>query len=269
MMNNQAAQSFPTIVSGFGYSPIGPALWKLDPVSRLEYRDLSLQEASEKRLIGRHYRAAGETLSISGLIRPNAVFEFLFLLAGHVTLMDAGKEGLILNAFDSATRYGRGKETHLSCSHDAEFILLYSTDHQQSILGDGSSESWLVRRENEDAYVTGDGPRAYFKYRDLGVSEATSRRIHIHVVRATAPSNKGGTGWHSHSMGQLFYVLRGSADVVVEFRPAVRMQSGDAMCVAPRMRHDVPSFSRDYLVLEMCIPADYDTVASDTAQDEA
>jgi hypothetical protein len=29
------------------------------------------------------------------------------------------------------------------------------------------------------------------------------------------------------------------------------------------MRHNVTSFSGDYLVLEMCIPAEYDTVGVD------
>ena len=61
-------------------------------------------------------------------------------------------------------------------------------------------------------------------------------------------------------MGQIFYILRGWSELVVEDAAAFRMTPGDAMCLAPGMRHNVPGFSSDYLLLEMCVPADYDTI---------
>jgi mannose-6-phosphate isomerase-like protein (cupin superfamily) len=135
---------------------------------------------------------------------------------------------------------------------------LKSTPQGSTQLSQGDGR-WSITADGEDAYVQGEGPRAYFRYRDLGVAEATGRRIHIHLVRSTKAIS-GGTGWHSHSMGQLFYVLRGWADLAVERQPWVKMVAGDAMCIAKGMKHNVPGFSEDYLVLEMCIPADYDTV---------
>jgi hypothetical protein len=32
------------------------------------------------------------------------------------------------------------------------------------------------------------------------------------------------------------------------------------MCISAGTRHNVPAFSSDYAIIELCIPADYDTV---------
>jgi quercetin dioxygenase-like cupin family protein len=86
--------------------------------------------------------------------------------------------------------------------------------------------------------------------------------MHIHIVRATQP---GRTGWHYHTMAQWFMVLRGTAKIGVQGHPTQPLHAGDAMCVGygQDMRHNVVDFSSDYLVLEMCIPARYETVAVD------
>ena len=46
----------------------------------------------------------------------------------------------------------------------------------------------------------------------------------------------GGTGWHVHSMSQLFFVFKGWVDIGVEGQGWTRMVAGDAMCIASDMR---------------------------------
>lgn len=257
-MNAVSAKGYPTIVTRFGYSPLAPAIWRPDAVTGLQYRDLSLAQASGDAFSGRHLRTGGFSKSTSALSSPQSTFIFLFVLAGRVRLETHGQPPVVLGALDSAVRHGPGGEVNLEFSHDAEIVELKSTESGAALFGTGQG-SWVISHEAESSYHQGEGPRAYFRYRDLGIAEATARRIHIHVVRSTKALD-GGTGWHSHSMGQLFYVLRGWADLAVDRQPAVRMSTGDAMCISERMKHNVPAFSADYLVLEMCIPADYDTV---------
>jgi hypothetical protein len=252
------SSTYPTIVSRFGYSPLDPAIWRTDPQSGLQYRDLGLRGASELAFAGMHFRAAGQVQRVP-LVKAGAQFAFLFVLAGRVALIGEGAP-VELKPLDAATRYGGGGDVLLELSHEAELLVFASTGEGLPAFGEGGGGQWSVCREAEDTYVAGEGPRSFFRYRNLGVDKVTGRRIHIHVVRATGAPDPGGTGNHSHSMGQLFYVLRGWADLVVKHRPAVRMWAGDAMCLAARMDHDVPDYSPDYLVLEMCIPADYDTV---------
>lgn len=249
--------SFPTIVTRYGFSPIAPALWREDAATGLKFRDLSLDQASEGVFIGRHLRAGGKAIATDALIAPDCAFAFLFVFAGRVTMTEQGGEPVVLNALDTVTRHGAGKPVTFQFSQDAEIIEMRAAGDDIGAFGTGDG-SWVVTRESEDNYVQGDGPRAYFLYRDLGVAGATGRRIHIHLVRSTK-AVAGGTGWHAHSMGQLFYVLRGWADLEVERQQFVRMVTGDAMCISKGMKHNVPAFSDDYLVLEMCIPADYDT----------
>jgi len=116
----------------------------------------------------------------------------------------------------------------------------------------------------------GAGPRAFFKYRDLGMREATAGRIHTHVVRATGEPGEG-TDWHYHSMAQWFMIVGGTSDIRVEDKPRQTLIVGDTMCIGagPRMRHNVAPFSGDYAVLEMCVPAEYETVAVDPPEGAA
>jgi hypothetical protein len=260
-LTTNSAVPLPSIIGDFGYSPLAPAIWQLDPNTALQYRNLSLDRASADALRGVHWRSAGVATETGALADPDSVFSFMFVLAGKVSFKERGGDAVTLNPFDSASRFGSGVDTTWNLSHGTELIEITAQASGAAVLGFERSTpgAWRVSREDEASYLTGDGPRRFFRYRDLGVAQASGRRIHVHVVRATQ-AIEGGTGWHSHSMGQLFYVLRGWADLAVEHRPWVRMSQGDAMCVAPRMSHNVPGFSVDYLVLEMCIPADYDTV---------
>jgi quercetin dioxygenase-like cupin family protein len=86
----------------------------------------------------------------------------------------------------------------------------------------------------------------------------------MHVVQATGQPGEG-TGWHYHSMAQWFMILRGRSDIRVETRPRQPLNVGDTMCIGagPQMRHNVAPYSGDYSVLEMCIPAEYETTAVD------
>lgn len=262
-MSQLANADLPTIVRAFGYSPLAPAIWRTDPATGLDHRDLGLDSASEHALRGWHVRTGGRAGSTGALIPPDSPFAFLFVLQGRVTLLESAGVLATMGPMDSAVRHGGGSPLTVEFSHDAEMLMLRATAEQSELFGACRAGEWHVSHEDESSYIGGDGPRRFFRYRDLGVAKATARRIHIHIVRSTARAEPRGTGWHSHSMGQLFYVLRGWADLLIEARPSVRMNVGDAMCLAARMKHDVPDYSQDYLVLEMCIPADYDTIDAD------
>lgn len=259
-MSSPTASDFPTLVEGFGYGPLAPAIWHVDPDSRLERRDLGLRSASDGVLVAEHLRTDDQARDISSLVPADSPFAFIFVIDGEVTIEEDGVEPVRLQRYSAATRHGRGRPGRLRFAPGAEIFAIVAPESAATELGvnGNASPAWVVTHERPEAYILGEGPRAYFKYRDLGVSAATGRRIHIHLVEATR-SMAGGTGWHHHTMGQIFFVLRGWADLAVRDRPWVRMGPKDAMCLAAGMDHDVPAFSADYLVLEMCVPSDYDT----------
>lgn len=251
---------YPTIVKDFSYSPIDPAIWQVEDRTGLEFRDLALDASTHGKLVARHWRNGGAEQTVD-LVDAASPFAFLFVLEGVVIAEGLGGEAVALARFGSATRYGRGGVTSLRLAPGAELFQIAAADDADDILGTSGivASGWTLSHDSQDAYLTGQGPRKFFKYRDLGTAEATGRRIHIHVV-AVAGEAPGGTGWHWHTMGQIFYVLSGGAQLSLQRRPWVNMRAGDAMSICAGLGHDVPAFTSDYAVLEMCVPADYDTI---------
>ena len=103
------------------------------------------------------------------------------------------------------------------------------------------------------------GMRPYFKYRDLGIVEATKGNVLVHVIRATEPSSDPG-GYHTHDLEfQMNYVLRGWTRVEFEDVGEVRFEAGDSWCQPSDIKHEVLEFSEDFEVIEICMPADFPT----------
>lgn len=233
----------------------------------IEQRDLGLGKASDGAMQGRQLRAAQAEAELAGPLREDGShFHLLYVIEGRVELAAPDGSRIVLNAGDCAHQPSLAERHRVTMAAGTQLLAL-AVPAKPSVDGkpfelepEGIAAQPVINREAPEAYVKGDGPRAYFLYRDLGAAAATDRRVHIHILKATTPSMPGGTGVHRHSMCQLFYVFRGWADLEAEGEPTVRMQGGDAMCISAGTRHNVPAFSADYAILEVCIPADYDTV---------
>jgi quercetin dioxygenase-like cupin family protein len=230
------------------------------------YRDLGLQDASDGALGVQRIRV-GDPSAVGGWRDLGVDFDFLYVLAGSVTVRSDGADDLELGVGGGAL-HPRGYHYRLtdpSPDFDAVHVTAPASFHLSGDDGSGAGdETPVYTHDTADSYVTGQGPRAYFRYRDLGTRGPTEGRIHFHVVNATEPG-EAGTGWHYHSMAQWFMVIGGSAVIRVEDRPRYPIAWGDAMCVGmgPKMRHNVTDFTGDYKVLELCLPADYETIAVD------
>jgi len=113
----------------------------------------------------------------------------------------------------------------------------------------------------KDAAFETEGLRAYRAYRDLGIAAATGGAVRAHVIRTTRPAPPGGSGLHYHDLDfQMVYVLKGWTRVRFEGAGEFRFEAGDCWLQPPRIRHHVLDFSDDYEVLEITLPADYETV---------
>ena len=105
------------------------------------------------------------------------------------------------------------------------------------------------------------GLRVYREYRDLGISAATDGRIHVQIVRTTKPCPPEGSGLHYHDLEfQMVFVLKGRTTVRFEGQGELSFEAGDSWIQPPRIRHHVLYYSDDYEVLEITMPAEYETV---------
>ena len=106
-----------------------------------------------------------------------------------------------------------------------------------------------------------EGLRAYFAYRDLGMADASGGRLRAHVIRATGPCEGPGDE-HYHTLDfQFVYVIQGWSRIWYEDIGEVRVETGDCFHQRPGVRHRVLDYSDDYTVLEVTLPADFDTTS--------
>jgi len=121
--------------------------------------------------------------------------------------------------------------------------------------------TFIVNRAKDNPFVSG-GLRVYREYRDLGMAAATNGRVHAHIIRTTAPCPEGGSGAHYHDLEfQMVFVLAGRSRVWFEGEGEVEFEKGDCWIQPPSIRHNVLYYSDDYELLEITLPADYETVA--------
>jgi hypothetical protein len=107
-----------------------------------------------------------------------------------------------------------------------------------------------------------DGLRAYAKYRDLGIADATSGLARAHVIRFAGPCNPAEVSkLHFHAVDfQMVYVLKGWVKTYMEGQGETLMQEGSAWTQPPKVKHMILDYSDDAEVLEIILPADFKTV---------
>ena len=116
---------------------------------------------------------------------------------------------------------------------------------------------------HRDEDFKADGLRAYAKYRDLGIADASGGLARAHVIRLQGPCDPEIVSkLHFHDVEfQMVYVLRGWMESEFEGEGKVRMNAGSCWIQPPRIPHRVLDYSDDCEVLEIILPADFETIA--------
>ncbi len=106
------------------------------------------------------------------------------------------------------------------------------------------------------------GLRSYAEYRDLGVAPATQGMVQAHVIRMIPPCDPAVVSKeHYHDVEfQLIYVLKGWMKGEYEGAGVVTMEQGSCWIQPPRIRHTVLDYSDDCELLEIIMPAEFETV---------
>jgi quercetin dioxygenase-like cupin family protein len=106
------------------------------------------------------------------------------------------------------------------------------------------------------------GLRAYSAYRDLGIAAATDGLVQAHVIRMTKPFEEGEVSTpHLHDVDfQMVYVLKGWFRTEFEGEGVHTFTAGSCWIQPPRIKHTVRGYSDDCELLEIVLPADFETV---------
>jgi quercetin dioxygenase-like cupin family protein len=111
-----------------------------------------------------------------------------------------------------------------------------------------------------------EGLRPHFKYRDLGMVEATGGKVRAHVIAPTSPCAGPGDQHHHALDFQMVYVLKGRARMHFEGIGEVVMEEGSCMYQEPGIKHAVLEYSDDYTVIEITVPAEFETISDEAPQ---
>jgi quercetin dioxygenase-like cupin family protein len=107
------------------------------------------------------------------------------------------------------------------------------------------------------------GRRAFFQYRELGVTEATKGRMRAQVTSAKSAMDRE-TGWHYHTCEMQFvYVLRGWVDLEFDRGTVKRFGPGDSVMIPGGLAHQEIATSDDLELIELSVPAEMGTVNCD------
>jgi hypothetical protein len=121
------------------------------------------------------------------------------------------------------------------------------------------SQFFRVSHHSEDDFEI--GLRAYAKYRDLGMAKATGGMVQAHVIRFVPPCRPEQVSkLHYHDVEfQMVYVLKGWIKTELEGQGTHVMRPGSAWLQPPKIKHKVLDYSDDAEVLEIILPADFET----------
>lgn len=121
-------------------------------------------------------------------------------------------------------------------------------------------QRFTVSHLSQSKFLT-DGLRAYARYRDLGIAKATNGLVQAHVIRLVPPCTDEVRQRHFHKVDfQMVYVLKGWMKNEFEGQGKQTMRAGSCWIQPPGIKHTVLDYSQDCEVLEIILPATFDTV---------
>ena len=105
------------------------------------------------------------------------------------------------------------------------------------------------------------GRRPFFRYRDLGLEQASGGRMRAYHSTAIAGMVEP-TGWHYHTCEMQFvYVLKGKIAIEFEDGTVGTFGPGDSLFIPGGCRHNEVYASEDKETLEVSVPGKIGTVA--------
>jgi mannose-6-phosphate isomerase-like protein (cupin superfamily) len=106
-----------------------------------------------------------------------------------------------------------------------------------------------------------DGLRPYAAYRDLGLAKATNGMVQAHVIHNVRSFNAADVSKrHYHDVDfQLVYCIKGSMKSEMDGK-ILEITAGTCWIQPPRIKHTVLDYSDDLELLEIILPAEFDTV---------
>jgi mannose-6-phosphate isomerase-like protein (cupin superfamily) len=132
--------------------------------------------------------------------------------------------------------------------------------HKPAAKAPPRKQTFVASHHSPDAFEI--GLRRYAQYRDLGIAAATNGLARAHVIKMVPPCDPAEVSKrHYHDVEfQMVYVLKGWIKGEYDGAGIVTMREGSCWLQPPKIEHAVLDYSDDCELLEIILPADFDTV---------
>lgn len=118
----------------------------------------------------------------------------------------------------------------------------------------------------DDSPFVGEGLRAFFEYRNLGIADATGGDFQANVIRAV-PGAHSPAEWHTHDLTfQMVYVLKGWVVFEYEGQGEHTLRSGSCVLQPAGIKHREVRHSDDMELLEITSPAEFPTALAEAPE---
>ena len=123
------------------------------------------------------------------------------------------------------------------------------------------SNNWDFSHQRAADSIWTDGLREIFDYCDLGIKGSTKGDYIAQIIKANGKEMKDEVQeWHVHDCTfQFVLVLNGWAEFEYEGQGIRRLEKGDCINQRRGIPHREIAYSKDYEVLEIVAPADFNT----------
>jgi len=123
-----------------------------------------------------------------------------------------------------------------------------------------SEQRFVITHDGPDAFKP-DGLRDYATYRSLGMEAATNGLVQAHVIRMTKPFKAEDVSHrHRHHVKfQMVYCLKGWIRSEFEGQGVQELRAGSCWLQPAGIKHTVLDYSDDCEVLEINMPAEFET----------
>jgi len=232
----------------------------------LKYREYGITDATNGRMRAQVF--SGE----KGMTRPTGwhyhvcEMQFVYMLKGWIEL-EFHDRGLVrFNAGD--TVHIPGGLVHQEVHTSENFQLLEVSIPADMGTVNCDRPNAATRKPKMTLAMTTpetgrfvEGRRAFFKYRDLGVGEATGGKMRAQIT-STEVGLSQPTGWHYHTCEmQLVYMLNGWIDLDFADGRSARLQPGECVLIPGGAPHQEIGTSPTFELLELSVPGEMGTVA--------
>ncbi len=110
------------------------------------------------------------------------------------------------------------------------------------------------------------GLRSFFEYRDLGIRAATDGQFVAHIIRAVDGADFAAQPHLHETQFQFVYILKGWIEFEYEGQGAVKLLAGSSVHQPPGIRHRELGHSKDLELLEIVMPAEFETKEIETVE---